>query len=138
MFCLAIQFLMAVFMVSDVLFVKGIYRRMGIPDSLYVVVFSGFLEVLCFFKILPFSVLVAQLCPPGCEGSLMAFLTSAIALAFIMSGYLGVALASRIGVTEHDFSGLSTGLLIQAACTLLPLYWSSCIPDEPKTKRKEQ
>ncbi|GFY81828.1 major facilitator superfamily protein [Actinidia rufa] len=134
----AIQFVMAVFMVSDVLFVKGIYRRMGIPDSLYVVVFSGFLEVLCFFKILPFSVLVAQLCPPGCEGSLMAFLTSAIALAFIMSGYLGVALASRIGVTENDFSGLSTGLLIQAACTLLPLYWSSCIPDEPKTKRKEQ
>ncbi|KAI8540607.1 hypothetical protein RHMOL_Rhmol09G0276200 [Rhododendron molle] len=133
-----IQSIMAVFMLSDVLFVKGLYRNMGIPDSLYVLVFSGFLEVLCFFKILPFSILVAQLCPPGCEGSLMAFLMSSIALAFIVSGYLGVALASYVGVTGNDFSGLSNGLLIQAACTLLPLYWSSCMPDEPKTKRKEQ
>ncbi|GMP70944.1 hypothetical protein CsSME_00029560 [Camellia sinensis var. sinensis] len=88
----AIQLTMAVFMVSDVLFVKGIYRRMGMPDSVYVLVFSGLLEVVCFFKILPFSVLVAQLCPPGYEGCLMAFLTSSIALAFIVSGYLGVAL----------------------------------------------
>ncbi|KAG5567868.1 hypothetical protein RHGRI_003147 [Rhododendron griersonianum] len=133
-----IQSIMAVFMLSDVLFVKGLYRSMGIPDSLYVLVFSGFLEVLCFFKILPFSILVAQLCPPGCEGSLMAFLMSSIALAFIVSGYLGVALASYVGVTGNDFSGLSSGLLTQAACTLLPLYWSSCMPDEPKTKRKEQ
>ncbi|THG04605.1 probable folate-biopterin transporter 7 isoform X1 [Camellia sinensis] len=134
----AIQSTMAVFMVSDVLFVEGIYRRMGMPDSVYVVVFSGLLEVMCFFKILPFSVLVAQLCPPGCEGSLMAFLTSSIALAFIVSGYLGVALASYVGVTGNDFSGLSRGLIVQAACTLLPLFWSSCIPDVPKTKRKGQ
>lgn len=133
-----IQSIMAAFMLSDVLFVKGLYRRMGIPDSLYVLVFSGFLEVLGLFKILPFSILVAQLCPPGCEGSLMAFLTSSIALAFIVSGYLGVALASYVAVTGDDFSGLSTGLLIQAACTLLPLYWSSCMPDQPETKRKEQ
>ncbi|KAI8018300.1 putative folate-biopterin transporter 7 [Camellia lanceoleosa] len=78
------------------------------------------------------------LCPPGCEGSLMAFLTSSIALAFIVSGYLGVALASYVGVTGNDFSGLSRGLIVQAACTLLPLFWSSCIPDVPKTKRKGQ
>ncbi|KAF5956515.1 hypothetical protein HYC85_003740 [Camellia sinensis] len=108
------------------------------PNSVYVVVFSCLLEVMCFFKILPFSVLVAQLCPPGCEGSLMAFLTSSIAFAFIVSGYLGVALASYVGVTGNDFSGLSCGLIVQAACTLLPLFWSSCIPNVPKTKRKGQ
>ncbi|THG19337.1 hypothetical protein TEA_028590 [Camellia sinensis var. sinensis] len=134
----AIQLTMAVFMVSDVLFVKGIYRRMGMPDSVYVLVFSGLLEVMCFFKILPFSVLVAQLCPPGYEGCLMAFLTSSTALAFIVSGYLGVALASYVGVTGNDFSGLSCGFIVQAACTLLPLFWSSCISDVPKTKRKGQ
>ncbi|CAK9171632.1 unnamed protein product [Ilex paraguariensis] len=117
-------------------------RERGIsqaPDSLYVVVFSGFLEVLYFFKILPFSVLMAQLCPPGCEGSVMAFLMSAIALAFVLSGYLGIALASYVGVTGNDFSGLQCGLLIQAACTVLPLFWSSCIPDdvELRSKKKE-
>ncbi|CAK9143092.1 unnamed protein product [Ilex paraguariensis] len=135
----AIQAIIAIFIISDVLFVKGVYRKLGVPDSLYVVVFSGFLEVLYFFKILPFSVLMAQLCPPGCEGSVMAFLMSAIALAFILSGYLGVALASYVGVTGNDFSGLQCGLLIQAACTVLPLFWSSCIPDdvELRSKKKE-
>ncbi|KAA8534707.1 hypothetical protein F0562_032224 [Nyssa sinensis] len=136
----AIQAAMAIFMVSDVLFVRGIYRKMGVPDSLYVIVFSGFLEVLYLFKILPFSVLMARLCPAGREGSLMAFLMSAIALAFIVSGYFGVALASCVGVagglTENDdFFGLSCCLLIQAACTLLPLCCSSCIPDPCDVKK---
>jgi hypothetical protein len=136
----AIQALMAIFMISDVLFVKGYYQKMGVPDSAYVVIFSGLLEVLFFFKILPFTVLIAQLCPPGCEGSLMAFVMSAIALAFIVSGYLGVALASYVGVTGNDFSGLPLGLLIQAVCTILPIYWSSCIPHyvKSKTRRKKE
>ncbi|XP_021282641.1 probable folate-biopterin transporter 7 isoform X2 [Herrania umbratica] len=133
----AIQVTMAVFMISDVLFVKGIYQQMGVPDSVYVVVFSGVLEVLFFFKILPFSVLIAQLCPPGCEGSLMAFVMSAVALAFIVSGYLGVALASYM-VTGNDFSGFPLGLLIQAVCTLLPLFWSSWIPDDVKSKTRTE
>jgi len=135
----AIQAMMAFFMISDFLFVRGFYRQMGVPDSLYVVIFSGFLEVLFFFKILPFSVLIAQMCPPGCEGSVMAFLMSSVALAFIVSGYLGVALASYIKITGTDFSGFPLGLLIQAACTLVPTFWSSCISDkvESKARRKD-
>ncbi|XP_047182896.1 probable folate-biopterin transporter 7 isoform X2 [Vigna umbellata] len=135
----AIQATMAFFMISDFLFVRGFYRQMGVPDSVYVVIFSGFLEVLFFFKILPFSVLIAQMCPPGCEGSIMAFLMSSIALAFIVSGYLGVALASYIKITGSDFSGFPHALLIQAACTMVPTFWSSCIPDkvESKAKRKD-
>ncbi|TYG37161.1 hypothetical protein ES288_D13G120200v1 [Gossypium darwinii] len=132
-----IQATMAVFMISDVLFVKGIYRQMGVPDSIYIVVFCGVLEVLFFFKILPFSILIAQLCPRGCEGSLMAFVMSAVALAFIVSGYLGVALASYLGVTGNDFSGLPLSLLIQAVCTFLPLFSSSWIPDQKSKTRTE-
>ncbi|KAL2461163.1 putative folate-biopterin transporter 7 [Abeliophyllum distichum] len=134
----AVQVSMAMFMISDALFVKGVYRIIGIPDTIYVVFFSGLLEVLYFFKILPFNVLMAHLCPPGCEGSVMAFVMSAIALAFMVSGYLGVALASYVGVTGNDFSGLPRGLLIQAACTLLPLFWSSCIPGDVKSKSKKE
>lgn len=124
----AIQIVMAAFMLSDVLFVKGIYREIGVPDSIYVVAFSGLLEVLFFFKILPFSVLIAELCPRGCEGSIMAFVMSAIALALILSGYLGVALASLVGVTGEDFSGLPVGISVQAVAALLPLLWSYWIP----------
>ncbi|KAM7273447.1 hypothetical protein ACFE04_028111 [Oxalis oulophora] len=134
----AVQVTMAVFMFSDVFFVKGVYRDLGVPDSFYVVTFSGLLEVLFFFKILPFSVLIAQLCPPGCEGSLMAFVMSAIALSLIVSGYLGVALASYVGVTGNDFSVFPVGLFVQAACTILPLFWSSCIPDETKIKDRKK
>ncbi|KAK6163021.1 hypothetical protein DH2020_002862 [Rehmannia glutinosa] len=132
----AVQISMAIFMISDYLFVKGVYKGIGVPDSIYVIVFSGLLEVLYFFKILPFTVLMAKLCPPGYEGSVMAVVMSAIALAFIVSGYLGVALASYVGVNGDDFSGLPRGLLIQAACTLLPIFWASCIPEDVKSKPK--
>ncbi|KAH7687139.1 Folate-biopterin transporter protein [Dioscorea alata] len=132
-----LQASIALIMISDVLFIKGIYRSIGVPDSLYVVIFSGLLEALFQFKILPFSVLLASLCPAGCEGSIMAFLMSAIALAIIVSGYLGVALAAFIGVSEKDFSGLIPGILIQTACTVLPLYWSSWIPVSDKLEKKE-
>ncbi|KAL0464490.1 UNVERIFIED_CONTAM: putative folate-biopterin transporter 7 [Sesamum latifolium] len=132
----AVQVSMAIFMISDFLFVKGVYQQIGLPDSVYVVLFSGVLEVLYFFKILPFSVLMAKLCPPGCEGSVMAFVMS-IALAFIVSGYFGVALASYVGVNGDDFSGLPQGLLIQASCTLLPIFWASWIPEDVKLKGKK-
>ncbi|GMI63568.1 hypothetical protein like AT1G64890 [Hibiscus trionum] len=134
----AIQVTMAVLMISDVMFVRGTYRQMGVPDSIYVVVFSGVLEILFFFKILPFNVLIAQLCPTGCEGSLMAFVMSAVALAFIVSGYLGVALASYVGITENDFSGFPLGLLVQAVCTLLPIFFLSWIPDIQKSKTRTE
>ncbi|KAG9452902.1 hypothetical protein H6P81_005806 [Aristolochia fimbriata] len=135
----AVQATIAVFMVSDALFVKEMYKQLGVPDSVYVVGFSGLLEVLFQFKVLPFIVVVAQLCPPGCEGSLMAFLMSTVALATIVSGYLGVALAAITGVSAEDFSALPLAILIQASCTLVPIYWNSWIPDyvaEPDQKKK--
>uniref|UniRef100_A0A0D9WG33 Major facilitator superfamily (MFS) profile domain-containing protein n=1 Tax=Leersia perrieri TaxID=77586 RepID=A0A0D9WG33_9ORYZ len=134
----ALQFLTALIMLSDVLFVQGIYRNLGIPDSIYTIVFSGLLEGLMLFKVLPFSVLVAKLCPSGCEGSVMAFVMSALALATIISGYLGVALAEFMGVSGGDFSALPTCLLIEAACTMLPLCLSSLIKERKEKDKKEE
>uniref|UniRef100_A0A2P2NSG2 Uncharacterized protein n=1 Tax=Rhizophora mucronata TaxID=61149 RepID=A0A2P2NSG2_RHIMU len=70
----------------------------------------------------------------------MALVASAISLALIVSGYIGIALASYVGVTGDDFSGFPHGLLIQAVCTFLPIYWSSCIPDDktPKISKKNE
>uniref|UniRef100_A0A1J3C7G4 Putative folate-biopterin transporter 7 n=1 Tax=Noccaea caerulescens TaxID=107243 RepID=A0A1J3C7G4_NOCCA len=131
-----IQVTIGVFVISDVLFVKGIYRDLGVPDSVYVILFSGILETLFYMKNLPFTVLMTRLCPPGCEGSLMAFVMSAIALAFIVSGYLGIVLASFVGVTVDDFSGFSSGLAIEAICVAIPLVLTSWIYDETETKEK--
>ncbi|ESQ27521.1 hypothetical protein EUTSA_v10018559mg [Eutrema salsugineum] len=132
----AIQVTIAVFVISDLLFVKGVYRDLGVPDSVYVIFFSGILETLFYFKTLPFTVLMTRLCPPGCEGSLMAFVMSAIALAFIVSGYLGIVLASFVGVTVDDFSGFTRGLAIEAICVGVPLVLTSWIYDETETKEK--
>jgi len=133
-----LQFVTALIMLSDVLFVQGIYRKVGIPDSIYTIVFSGLLEGLMFFKVLPFSVLIAKLCPAGCEGSVMAFVMSALALATIVSGYLGVALAAFMGVSGDDFSALPACLLIEAVCTILPLCCSSLIKERREKEKKEE
>ncbi|KAI3908036.1 hypothetical protein MKW98_003681 [Papaver atlanticum] len=133
-----VQATTAVLMLSDVLFVNGTYLKMGIPNSVYVVIFSGLLEILLLFKALPFTVLIAQLCPRGCEGSLMAFVMSSIALAMIVSGYLGVALASYTGVTGEDFSGLPKAIVIQAGCTVLPLFFSSWIHSDTRSPQLQK
>lgn len=128
-----VQVAMGLLMVSDALFVKGLYASVGVADWLYVVLVSGVLEAMFFVKILPFSLVMARVCPAGCEGSLMALMGSAIALALILSGYLGVALAAAF--VGDDFSGFPRALLIQAACTLFPLYWSPhSIPDSDDDK----
>ncbi|KAL8061925.1 hypothetical protein ABFX02_02G114300 [Erythranthe guttata] len=134
----AVQIAMVVFMVSDFLFVNGVYKSIGISDSFYVVVISGLLEVLYFFKVLPFSVLMAKHCPRGCEGSVMAFVMSAIALAMIVSGYFGVALAAYLGVNGDDFSGLSSALLVQSVCTLIPVFWVKCVAEDVKSEKKSK
>lgn len=132
-----IQVVISLFMIADALFVKRIFLRVGMPDSVYVVIFSGMLEVLLVFKVLPYSVLLAQLCPQGCEGSLMAFLMSVIALASIVSGYLGVLLASFLGISGKNFSGLPLGIVVQAVCALLPLFWASWIPGYVEPQKKD-
>jgi Na+/melibiose symporter-like transporter len=132
-----LQLAMAVLMLSDFLFVRGLYRGFGIPDWVYVLIFSGLSEAAVFIKVLPFSILVAKLCPPGCEGSIMAFVMSALALATIVSGYFGVALASFFGVSENDFSNLPLCILIEAGCTILPLLGSSWISDGKIAEKKE-
>ncbi|XP_078148102.1 putative folate-biopterin transporter 7 [Carex rostrata] len=133
-----LQLATAVIMLSDVLFVQGIYRGFGIPDWVYVLIFSGLAEVAVFIKVLPFSVLVAKLCPPGCEGSIMAFVMSTLALATIVSGYFGVALASFFEVSENDFSNLPICILIEAGCTMLPLLGSSWISEGKIAEKKKE
>ncbi|RVW67174.1 putative folate-biopterin transporter 7 [Vitis vinifera] len=134
----AIQVTMAMFMLSDILFMKGIYRNMGMPDSVYVVIFSGLLEVLYFFKILAIQCSNSTALPTRMRGIPDGISYVSHRPCIHSSGYLGVALASYVGVTADDFSGMPQGLLIQAACTLVPLFWSSCIPEEKaRTEKKD-
>lgn len=125
----SVQFLISACMLSDILLVKQLNIRLGISNEVFVLGVSAFAEAVAQFKILPFTVLFAQLCPAGCEGSLMALVMSVQCLASIISGYLGVGLASLLRVSSENYSQLPLGIFIQSMATLVPLIWISFIPN---------
>lgn len=123
-----VQILLSLFMLADIFLVKQINIQLGIPNEAYVIGISASVEAIAQFKLLPFTVLLAQLCPAGCEGSLMALFMSVQCLASIVSGYSGTALASFLGVSSGDYSRLPLGIFIQSMATMVPLTWISLIP----------
>ncbi|XP_010262481.1 PREDICTED: probable folate-biopterin transporter 9, chloroplastic isoform X2 [Nelumbo nucifera] len=133
-----VQIVYASSLLLDLVLVKQINLRLGIPNEAYVLCFSGLAEIVAQFKLLPFSVLFANLCPAGCEGSLTSFLASALCLSSIVSGFLGVGLASLIGVTSGDYSSLPLGILLQFLAALVPLGWLSLLPISQPLSSKEK
>lgn len=131
----SIQILLCMCMMFDMLLVKRMNVGLGIPDAALVLGASAFVDAINQFKILPFMVLLAQLCPAGSEGSLLAAFMSVQCLATIISGYMGVTLASMLHITGNDFSELPTGIFVQSMAALLPLFWISFIPDGSKQPR---
>ncbi|KAG0484390.1 hypothetical protein HPP92_008469 [Vanilla planifolia] len=123
-----VQLFYALSFLSDLILVKQLNVAMGIPNDVYVLCISSLSEAIAQFKTLPFTILFSRLCPSGCEGSLFAFLASALCLSSILSGVLGVGLASYLGVSPENYSSLPVGIVIQILAALLPLGWISYVP----------
>ncbi|KAL8262834.1 hypothetical protein R6Q59_024183 [Mikania micrantha] len=123
-----VQILYACSLLLDLVLVKQANLKLGIPNNVYVVCISGLAEMINQFKILPFQVLFASLAPPGCEGSLMSFLASALCLSSICSGFLGVGMASYLRITSVDYSNLPAGIIIQFLAALVPVFWIHNVP----------
>ncbi|KAH9681576.1 hypothetical protein WN943_029270 [Citrus x changshan-huyou] len=124
----AVQILYASSLLLDLILVRQINLQFGVPNEVFVLCFAGLAETLAQFKLLPFSMLLARLCPQGCEGSLTSFSASALCLSSIASGFLGVGLASLTGITFGDYSSLPVGIVIQFLAALLPLIWIHHVP----------
>ncbi|KAL4561167.1 hypothetical protein LXL04_033330 [Taraxacum kok-saghyz] len=133
-----VQILYAFSLLLDLVLVKQINLNFGIPNDIFVVCLSGIAEILAQFKILPFQVLFARFAPKGCEGSLMSFLASALCLSSIFSGFLGVGMASILGITSVDYSRLHVGILIQFVAALVPMFWIGVIPTLESLDEKEK
>lgn len=133
-----VQAVYACSLLLDLVLVKQINVKLGIPDEIFIFCFSGLSETIAQFKLLPFMVLFANLCPRGCEGSLMSFLASAICLSSIVSGFLGAGLSSLIGITSGNFSSLAVGILVQFFAALLPLGSIDRVPASPPVVEKEK
>ncbi|XP_058101394.1 probable folate-biopterin transporter 9, chloroplastic [Magnolia sinica] len=113
---------------SDIFLVKQFNVKLGISNEAYILCMSALAEAVAQFKLLPFSVLFANLCPPGCEGSLIAFLASALCLSSIFSGFLGIGFANLIRISPENYSKLPLGILLQFLAALAPMAWISHIP----------
>ncbi|GAB4836612.1 hypothetical protein Ancab_001524 [Ancistrocladus abbreviatus] len=85
-------------------------------------------ETIATFKTMPFFVLIASLCPAGCEASLIPFLASALCLSSIVSGFFGIGLASLLGITSGNYISLPLGSLLQCLAALVPLGWINNLP----------
>ena len=133
-----VQLLYASSLLLDLVLVRQINLSLGIPNEVFALCFSGFAETIAQFKLLPFSVLFASLCPSGCEGSLTSFLASAFCLSSILSGVFGAGLASLIGITSGDYSSLPVGILIQFLAALVPLWWIHLVPMVEPAAEKEK
>ncbi|KAK6929693.1 Biopterin transporter family, partial [Dillenia turbinata] len=123
-----VQILYALSLLLDLVLVKQINLKLGIPNETFALCFSGVAETVAQFKLLPFSVLLASLCPPGSEGALTSFLASALCLSSIISGFLGIGLSSLIGIKSREYSGLPAGIVIQFLAALVPLSWIYHVP----------
>lgn len=66
-----VQLLYAFSLLFDYILVKQMNLAFGISNTAFVLCFSSVAEILAQFKILPFSVLLANMCPGGCEGSVV-------------------------------------------------------------------
>ncbi|XP_027118923.2 probable folate-biopterin transporter 8, chloroplastic isoform X1 [Coffea arabica] len=132
-----VQILYASSVLLDLILVTQVNLWWGIPNEAFVFCFSGVAETLAQFKLLPFHVLFASLAPPGCEGSLMSFLASALCLSSIASGFFGVGFASVIGITSNDYTSLPTGIVMQFLAALLPLLWINRVPATHPSAEKE-
>lgn len=124
-----IQIIYAFAVLSELILVKQVNLLLGIPNEIYVLCFSALAEAIAQFKVLPFSVLLSSLCPPGYEGSLFAFFTSGLVFSAILSGVYGVGLSTLIGLSGGDYSNLPLGILLQSLAALLPLAWISFVPE---------
>lgn len=124
----AIQVLYASSLLLDLILVRQINVGLRIPNEVLALCFSGLAETLGQFKILSTSVLLASLCLRSCEGSFTSFSASVLCLSSIFGGFLGVRLASWLGITFGDYSSLSIGIVIKFLAALVPLGWILHVP----------
>ena len=94
------------------------------------------LTVLGEISFLPVLVLAARVCPAGVEATLFAALMS-VFNAGVVSGALGAALTSALGVTSENFDNLFWLVLVCNLSSLAPLAGLGGSTKPPKTTSGE-
>jgi len=112
----------------DIILVLEFNSYLGIPNKAFVLGLSALGDAVSQFKFMPFLVLSGQLCPPGIEGTLFALFMSVNNFGSTLSSFAGGSLASVLHISSENFDNLALGIFLQAACTLVPIFFLFLIP----------
>jgi hypothetical protein len=112
----------------DIILVLEFNSDLGIPNKAFVLGLSALGDAVSQFKFMPFLVLSGQLCPPGIEGTLFALFMSVNNFGSTLSSFAGGSLASVLHISSENFDNLALGIFLQAACTLVPIFFLFLIP----------
>ncbi|KAL6543178.1 hypothetical protein OROHE_010698 [Orobanche hederae] len=114
----------------DGVLVSRSHLSVGISDKVMVIFGSALSDGINQFKFMPFLILSGQLCPPGIEGTLFALFMSINNLGSTIGSFIGAGLASVLNISSGNFDNLLVGIVIQVACTFIPVGFLFLIPKE--------
>ena len=117
---------------TQLVLVTGLNREWGIDDRLFSLGDSVLLTVLGEISFLPVLVLAARVCPAGVEATLFAALMSVFNAGGVVSGALGAALTSALGVTSENFDNLFWLVLVCNLSSLAPLAGLGWLDEAPE------
>ena len=117
---------------TQLVLVTGLNREWGIDDRLFSLGDSVLLTVLGEVSFLPVLVLAARVCPAGVEATLFAALMSVFNAGGVVSGALGAALTSALGVTSENFDNLFWLVIVCNLSSLAPLAGLGWLDEAPE------
>jgi MFS family permease len=112
---------------STYLLVTRINIKIGIPDFLFVIFSSSFLNMLGEIIGMPLLSLAAVLSPESLEATSYSVFMSAINFGGIMSNLLGSMLTSLLGISSKNYSKLPELVIISNFLSLVPLPFIICL-----------
>lgn len=118
---------------------KTINEQAGIPDIVFALGDDVVMSISHQLLAMPILILMARLCPEGCEGTVYALVTSLQGVAGTVAGTFSRLLTSAFGITNLDFSKLWQLTLICALLKLTAILFLPLVPrsvDENQSDRR--
>jgi Na+/melibiose symporter-like transporter len=111
---------------SSYLLVTRINIKIGIPDFLFLIFSSSFIDMLGEIIGMPLNSIGAILSPESLEATSYSIFTSAMNFGSIISSMLGSILTSLLDITSKNYSNLPELVIICNVLSLAPLLFLIC------------
>ena len=115
---------------SPIMLITHFNRVIGLPDTWFAILDDIVLSVFGQITFMPILVLAAKICPVGVEAMLYATIMSANNLSGSVGRLLGGLLTQLLGITNDNFTNLSSLILLTNLSGLIPLLFLNFIPEE--------